>query len=196
MEFDPTLLIAIVSIAIFLIIFLWLVINIIKTLRRVNQNLELLPGVIMNLKTTSEKANETLETANASIKNLNSLVEELKILPKIIAEVGESLKEFEVFLKGQIEVLKDDVHFTLEDSRAILSDLKKVSSEVKTNIDELNKAIHPLIKNVKETAETGSLILSDLNKSIKTMYVEASALIAGLTELLSGLKKILGLKKT
>ncbi len=196
MEFDSTFVIAIVSIAIFLIVFLWLVINIIKTLRRLNQNLELLPGVIMNLKTTSERANETLETANASIKNLNSLVEELKILPKIIAEVGESLKEFEVFLKGQIEVLKDDVHFTIEDSRAILSDLKKVSSEVQTNIDELNKAIHPLIKNVKETAETGSLILLDLNKSIKTVYVEASALTAGLTELLSGLKKILGFKKT
>ncbi len=194
MEFNPTLIIS-VSIGIFLIIFLWLAVNVVKTLRRVNQNLELLPGIIMNLKTTSERANETLETANTSIKNLNSLVEELKIFPKIIAEVGESLKEFEVFLKGQIEVLKDDVHFTLEDSRAILSDFKKVSSEVRTNIEELNQAIHPLIKNVKETAEAGSLILSDLNKSIKTVYVEASALTAGIIEILSGLKKLLGFKK-
>lgn len=173
-----------------LIVFLG-VLKLIKTLRNLNQNLELLPPILLNIKGSSERLQENLEASQKALENLNHLLSELKILPRIVEEIGVSVKDFEAFLKGQIEVVKDDLHFSLEDLREILKDFKGVSLEVRERTKQVSQSLDPVIKELSESAQTGAQLLENLNTSLKKTYIEVSAITTGVSEVLKGVRRIL-----
>jgi uncharacterized protein YoxC len=173
-----------------LIVFL-AVLKLNKTLRNLNQNLELLPPILLNIKGSSERLQENLEASQKALENLNHLLSELKILPRIVEEIGVSVKDFEAFLKGQIEVVKDDLHFSLEDLREILKDFKGVSLEVRERTKQVSQSLDPVIKELSESAQTGAQLLENLNTSLKKTYIEVSAITTGVSEVLKGVRRIL-----
>lgn len=172
------------------LILLFVAIKISGVVRNVNRNLEILPGLIHDLKVSAEKLSENLELSKDTLSNLNHILSELKILPRIVEELGSSIKEFESFLKGQIEVVKDDLHYTLEESRDILKDVKAITTEVRDKTLQVTQNFDPLIKSLFETMDTGKHILDSLNTALKKTYVETSAIISGISELFSGIRKI------
>lgn len=167
------------------------VMKLMQTLKNLNQNLELLPPVLLNLKSSSEKLQENLEVSKSTLENLNHLLSELKIVPRIVEELGVSIKDFEAFLKGQVEVVKDDLHFSLEDLREILRDFKGVSLEVKEKTKQVSQGLDPIIKGLSESAQTGAQLLENFNTSLKKTYIEVSAITTGVSEVLKGLKRVL-----
>ncbi|MCS7150364.1 MAG: hypothetical protein RMI93_06470 [Caldimicrobium sp.] len=173
------------------LILLFVAIKISGVVRNVNRNLEILPGLIHDLKVSAEKLGENLELSKETLGNLNHILSELKILPRIVEELGSSIKEFESFLKGQIEVVKDDLHYTLEESRDILKDVKALTTEVRDKTLKVTQNFDPLIKSLSETLDTGKHILDSFNIALKKTYVETSAIISGISELFCGIRKIL-----
>ncbi len=167
------------------------VLKLIQTLKNLNQNLELLPPVLLNLKNSSEKLQENLEVSKSTLENLNHLLSELKIVPRIVEEIGASIKDFEAFLKGQVEVVKDDLHFSLEDLREILKDFKGVSLEVSEKTKKLSQSLDPVIKGLSESAQTGAQLLENFNTTLKKTYIEVSAITTGVSEVLRGLRRII-----
>ncbi|BAU23280.1 hypothetical protein THC_0895 [Caldimicrobium thiodismutans] len=167
------------------------VLKLIQTLKNLNQNLELLPPVLLNLKNSSEKLQENLEVSKSTLENLNHLLSELKIVPRIVGEIGASIKDFEAFLKGQVEVVKDDLHFSLEDLREILKDFKGVSLEVSEKTKKLSQSLDPVIKGLSESAQTGAQLLENFNTTLKKTYIEVSAMTTGVSEVLRGLRRII-----
>lgn len=164
-----------------------------KVTKNLNQNLELLPSLLINLKGSSEKLQENLEVSKKTLEKVNQFLEELKILPRVVEEIGVSIKDLEDFLKGQIETIKDDLHFTLEDLREILKDTKTVSSELKGKTLEITKGVDPLIKSFNDSANTIKVFLDSVNTGLKKTALEFNALSAGFSEILRGLKKIIKL---
>ncbi|MCS7198833.1 MAG: hypothetical protein N2327_06310 [Caldimicrobium sp.] len=176
------------------LILLIIAVKISTLVKKINRNLEILPGLIAELKTSAEKLNENFDLSKNTFNNLNHILSELKILPKIVEELSMSIKDFEAFLKGQIEVVKDDLHFTLEESREILKDVKTITSEVKGKTLQVAHDLEPLVGSLSETFDLGRQILDDFNRSLKKIYIETSAVITGISELLSGIKRVLRIK--
>ncbi len=175
----------------FVLIVLFGVLKLVKTLKNLNQSLELLPPILLNIKGSSERLQDNLEASQRALENLNHLLSELKILPGIVEEIGASVKDFEAFLKGQIEVVKDDLHFSLEDLREILKDFKGVSLEVRERTKQVSQSLDPVIKGLSESAQTGAQLLEGLNTSLKKTYIEVSAITTGVSEVLKGLRRVL-----
>ena len=158
--------------------------------KNLNRNLELLPPLLINLKTSSEKLQENLEVSKDTFEKLNHLLEELKIVPRVVEEIGATVKDLEAFLKGQIETIKDDLHFTIEDLRDILKETKSISSELKGKTLQLTQGVDPLIKSLTESATTVKFLLDTVNTSLKKTVIEVNALTAGISEILKGLKRV------
>lgn len=173
------------------LILLVMAIKIAKLVKNLNRNLELLPALIMNLKSSSEKLNNNLDLSQRTLENLNHLLGELKIVPRVVEELGNSVKDFEAFLKGQVEVVKDDLHFVLEDSRVVLRDVKEISSEVKEKTLQISQNLDPLLKSLSETVEVSKLFLDNLNNTLKKTYVEISAITTGVAEVFRGIRKLI-----
>lgn len=176
------------------LILLYIAIKISGLVRNVNRQLDLLPPLLINLRSSSEKLNENLELSQKTLENLNNLLLELKIVPRVVEELGNSVKDLEAFFKGQIEVLKDDLHFTLEDTRTILRDVKEVSSELKGKTLKLSHNLDPLLQSISETSETAKIFLDNLNNTLKKTFIEINAITAGVAEIVKGVRKILRLK--
>lgn len=173
------------------LILLVMAIKIAKLVKNLNRNLELLPALIMNLKSSSEKLNDNLDLSQKTLETLNHLLGELKIVPRVVEELGNSVKDFETFLKGQVEVVKDDLHFVLEDSRVILRDVKEISSEVKEKTFQVSHNLDPLLKSLSDTVEVSKLFLDNLNNTLKKTYVEISAITTGVTEVFKGIRRLI-----
>lgn len=176
------------------LILLFIAIKFSVLVRNINRQLDLLPPLLTNLKSSSEKLNDNLELTQRTLENLNNLLQELKIVPKVVEELGRSIKDFEAFFKGQVEVLKDDIHFTLEDTRTVLKDVKEVSSELKGKIFKLTQNLDPLLNSITETSETARIFLDNLNNTMKKTFIEVSAITAGVSEIIRGVRRILGFK--
>ncbi|MGC8872396.1 MAG: hypothetical protein ACP5QC_05930 [Caldimicrobium sp.] len=180
-----------VALTIFAVLILFFIaLKISKLSKNLNQSLELLPPLLLNLKSASEKLQENLEVSKETFEKLNHLLEELKIVPRVVEEIGASVKDLEAFLKGQIETIKDDLHFTIEDLRDILKETKSISSELKGKTLQLTQGVDPLIKSLTESATTVKLLLDTVNTSLKKTVIEVNALTAGISEILKGLKRV------
>jgi len=176
------------------LILLFIAVKISGLVRNINRQLDLLTPLLTNLKSSSEKLNDNLELTQRTLENLNNLLQELKIVPKVVEELGRSIKDFEAFFKGQIEVLKDDIHFTLEDTRTILKDVKEVSSELKGKTLKLTQNLDPLLNSITEASETARIFLDNLNNTMKKTFIEVGAITAGVSEIIRGIRRILGFK--
>ncbi|MEM1804277.1 MAG: hypothetical protein QXR80_07245 [Desulfurococcaceae archaeon] len=176
------------------LILLFIAVKISGLVRNINRQLDLLTPLLTNLKSSSEKLNDNLELTQRTLENLNNLLQELKIVPKVVEELGRSIKDFEAFFKGQIEVLKDDIHFTLEDTRTILKDVKEVSSELKGKTLKLTQNLDPLLNSITEASETARIFLDNLNNTMKKTFIEVGAITAGVSEIIRGVRRILGFK--
>jgi len=174
-----------------LLILFYIALKISKVIKNLNQNLELLPPLLMNLRSSSEKLQETLEIMRGTGEKLHTLLEELRVVPRIVEEVGESLKDLEAFLKGQIETVKDDLHFTLEDLRVVVKDTQAISQELKNKTLQVSQGVDPLIRSLTESASTVKLLLDNLNSGLKKTVIEVSAVTTGVSEVLRGLKRLL-----
>ncbi len=180
-----------VALTIFAVLILFFIaLKISKLSKNLNQSLELLPPLLLNLKSASEKLQENLEVSKETFEKLNHLLEELKIVPRVIEELGATVKDLEAFLKGQIETIKDDLHFTIEDLRDILKETKSISSELKGKTLQLTQGVDPLIKSLNESATTVKILLDSLNTSLKNTVIEINAITAGILEILRGFKRI------
>lgn len=173
------------------LILFFIALKISKVTKNFNHNLELLPSLLMNLKSSSEKLQENLEVSKNTLERVNQLLEELKIVPRVIEEIGVSIKDLEAFLKGQIETIKDDLHFTIEDLREILKDTKTVSTELKGKTLEISQGVDPLIKSINESANTLKVLLDSVNSTLKKTVIEVNAIGAGISEVLRGLRRII-----
>ncbi len=173
------------------LILFFIALKISKVTKNVNQNLELLPPLLINLKSSSERLQENLEVSKSTLEKINQLLEELKIVPRVVEEIGVTIRDLEAFLKGQIETVKDDIHFTIEDVREILKDTKSVSSELKGKALEITKGVDPLIKTLNDSANTLRVLLESVNSGLKKTVIEINAITAGVSEVLRGLKRIL-----
>lgn len=176
------------------LILFFIAIKISGLVKNINRQLDLLPPLLMNLRSSSEKLNDNLELTQKTLENLNNLLQELKIVPRVVEELGTSIKELESFFKGQLEVLKDDLHFTLEDTRTILKDVKEVSSELKGKTLKLSHNLDPLLQSISDTTETAKILLDNLNNTLKKTFIEINAITAGVAEIIRGVRKILRIK--
>lgn len=176
------------------LILLFIAIKISSLVKNVNRQLDLLPPLLINLRSSSEKLNENLELTQKTLENVNALLQELKIVPKVVEELGNSIKDFEAFFRGQIEVLRDDIHFAVEDTRNILRDIKEVSSELRGKTLKLSHNLDPLLQSLSETSETAKLFLDNLNNTLKKTFIEVNAITAGISEIVRGIRKIFRLK--
>lgn len=174
-----------------LLILFFIALKISKVSKNLNQNLELLPPLLMNLKTASERLQENLEVSKGTFEKVNHLLEELRVVPRIVEEIGASVKDLEAFLKGQIETIKDDLHFTIEDFREILKDAKGVTQEIKGKTLQFTEGVDPLIKSVHESAHTLKMLLDSVNTGLKRTLIEVNAITTGISEILKGVKRIL-----
>ncbi len=196
MEIEPIPLILGIFAGLFIILFFWLVLSVVNSTKKINQTLSNLTPLINGLQENSARINETLETVKVSLEHLNRLIDELQIVPRVVSEIGESIKDFEGFLKNQVETVKDDLHFTLAETKEVISDLKAVTSETRKRAETLTQSIDPLIRSVKETVDTTNLLLSTYNQKFKGLYVEVSALTAGAKEIIWGIKRLFGKKQS
>ncbi len=187
-----TLIFVLIILALILIGFLiYLAFKVNKVIDELHENLSYLPLILEEFKGTSGKINENLDTFKSTVENINNLVLDLKVLPKILEEIGESVKDFKAFLKGQIESVSDELKFFIEDFKDTAHNVKEVSDKIRVAV----KSVDPLIEVVRETTQTSSTVLTSLNKELKKIYIEISALISGIVEFSKTLKDVLKLWK-
>lgn len=187
-----TLIFVLIILALILIGFLiYLAFKVNKIVEELHENLSQLPSILEELKGIGGKINENLNTFKLTIENVNNLIVDLKVLPKILEEVGETIKDFKAFLKGQIESVTDEVKFLIEDTKETAHNVREVTDRFRVAV----KSIDPLIEGIRETVQISSTILTSINKEIKKLYIELSALVSGIMEFSKTLKSIISFSK-